>query len=625
MCGIVGIKGYNGSEDLQQVAENAKAAMSHRGPDDNGTYIKDDLFLGHQRLAIIDLSPLGHQPMSNNDGAITITFNGEIFNYLEIKKQLTEYQFKSNSDTEVMLAAYEKWGIDCLQHFNGMFAFAIHDKNNNRLFIARDRLGIKPLYYYQKDSLFIFSSELRAIIATGLIKPSINKSVIKEYFTYQTVHAPNTMLKDVEQLLPGQYMLVDEDDTKIDYYWNISKSVNHKAKDQDYKSICKTTKDELNKAVERRLIADVPLGAFLSGGIDSSAIVGLMSNMLDQPVKTFNVAFDEEEFSEAKYASIIAKRFKTDHHEIRLTPNDFLKNLPNALSALDHPSGDGPNSYTVSQVTRENGLTVALSGLGGDELFAGYPVFKRSMKIDQMKWLWSLPGFVRKGAGLMLESVKPGVSSEKARQLLNLNDGSLSSTFPISRQVSGEKLLQDIIIEDPSSSDDVLKSMLLNTFNGNENNIPLLSKVSIAEITSYMQNVLLRDTDQMSMAHALEVRVPFLDHNLVEYVLGIPDVHKDPITPKKLLIDSIGDLLPDEIINRKKMGFVFPWEIWLKNDLQKLCDQNIKSLAGRSFINEEKLISRWTAFQNNDRSVRWLDIWIAVVLEHWINENSIDA
>ena len=266
-----------------------------------------------------------------------------------------------------------------------------------------------------------------------------------------------------------------------------------------------------------------------------------------------------------------------------------------------------------------------MSGLGGDELFAGYPVFKRSMKIDQMKWLWALPDFVRKGAGKLMESVKPGVTSEKARQLLNLDDGLLSSTFPVSRQVSGEKLLKDIIVEDGYTSDDALKEMLEGILGKNHYDIPLLSKVSIAEISSYMQNVLLRDTDQMSMAHALEVRVPFLDHELVEYVLGIPDKFKNPITPKKLLIDSLDGLLPDEVIYRKKMGFTFPWDSWIRNDLFNLCDKNIKSLAGRSFINEEQLMGRWTDFQNKNKSVRWLDIWIAVVLEHWINENSLDA
>ena len=356
MCGIVGIKGYKGKDDLQQIAARAKAAMAHRGPDDDGSFFKNDIFLGHQRLAIIDLSPLGHQPMSNNNNDLHIAFNGEIYNYIDVRNKLSDYNFKSNSDTEVLLAAYEKWGIDFLQELNGMFAFALYDVKENKLIVARDRLGIKPLYYHHREDVFLFASEIRSLLATGLIKARVNTKVIREYFTYQTVHAPNTMLEDVYELLPGEYMIIDDSGLKISKYWNICDNVNDESQNQDYETVCKHTLEQLNAAVERRMISDVPLGAFLSGGIDSSAVVGLMSSMRDQPVKTFTIAFDEEEFSESKYANIIAKKFNTEHHEFRLKPSDFLHKLPEALKALDHPSGDGPNSYTVSQITRENGL-----------------------------------------------------------------------------------------------------------------------------------------------------------------------------------------------------------------------------------------------------------------------------
>ncbi|HRB40846.1 MAG TPA: asparagine synthase (glutamine-hydrolyzing), partial [Bacteroidia bacterium] len=344
MCGITGIYGMS-SEKSASTIRLMNNAISHRGPDDEGYYVDEQVALGHRRLAIIDLSPAGHQPMHSNDGNLEIAFNGEIYNFQEVKKLLSGYAFKSGSDTEVILAAYQQWGKDCLQHFNGMFAFAIWDKAKQELFIARDRLGIKPVYYFRQDKTLLFSSEIRSLLQSGIVPRKINSKVIYEYFTYQTIHAPETFINNVFMLMPGHYMTVNASGINIERYWHIVENTDFSSSGKSYQEVCADINKLFFDAVNRRLISDVPFGAFLSGGIDSSAVVGAMSRIHSQPVKTFTIAFDESDFSEAKFAKLIADKFKTDHHEFLLKPEDFLNQLPEAMNALDHPSGDGPNSY----------------------------------------------------------------------------------------------------------------------------------------------------------------------------------------------------------------------------------------------------------------------------------------
>jgi len=622
MCGITGIFGLQDKERSSKIIKVMNDCIAHRGPDDDGFYIDDHVAFGHRRLAIIDLSPAGHQPMQSDDNNIEIIFNGEIYNFREVKALISDYPFKSHSDTEVIIAAYKKWGKKCVQYLNGMFAFVIWDKSKQELFIARDRLGIKPVYYYKKDNLFLFSSEVRALLESGLVERKINRDVIHEYFTYQTIHAPNTFIKNIFMLMPGHYATISKNKFEIEEYWNVVDNVDYSSNGKPYEEVCKDINKLFYEAVERRLISDVPFGAFLSGGIDSSAVVGMMSRIHSQPVKTFNIAFDESEFSEAKFAKIVADKFKTDHKEILLTPEDFLEQLPEAMDALDHPSGDGPNSYIVSKVTRHAGVTMALSGLGGDEIFAGYPVFKRSEKLYNQKWLWNVPGPIRSLVASMISTIKKDAAGNKLKQLLEMDSPALENTFPISRQISSNEQLNDFISEKNKTTDAVNK--IVKELLQKNKNLPLFSSVSVAEISTYMQNVLLRDTDQMSMAVALEVRVPFLDYKLVEYVLGVNDDFKNPLFPKKLLVDSLGDLLPHDVVHRKKMGFVFPWERWLKKELKDFCGKRIISLAERGFIDKDGLLKRWNKFLNNDPSVRWLDIWLCVVLEHWLEKNKIE-
>lgn len=628
MCGINGILGIENPAIGKSYLSKMNAKMAHRGPDDEGIFAEVDIAIGQRRLSIIDLSSAGHQPMWSNDKRFCIVYNGELYNFKELKFDLERasrgsadkpYHFITASDTEVILAAYSRWGKDCLQKFNGMYGFAIWDVEKKELFIARDRLGIKPIYYSYKNKVLAFSSEIRSLLESEIVPRKLNANAIVDYLRYQTVHAPQTMVQDVFMLMPGHTITVNKSDFKIEKYWDVNQHIASTKIDTPYKDVCAKVNTLFEKAVQRRLVADVPFGAFLSGGIDSSAVVGMMSKVSSNKVKTFSVVFDDEQFSEAKYARIIANKFNTEHHEIKLTPNDFKNELNDALLAMDHPSGDGPNTYVVSKATKNAGITMALSGLGGDELFAGYDIFNRTLKLDKLKWLSGIPGISL--AAKLNKTIRPGVASAKIAELLELNSLSFKNTYPLSRQVLLEDQINKLMKDKSKAKNSVAE--IIKNINSQSNN--LLSSVGIAEISTYMQNVLLRDTDQMSMAHALEIRVPFLDYELVEYVMGLPDNYKIPVTPKKLLVDALGEMLPPEIVNRPKMGFTLPWKNWLKTDFRALCEENLKLLGQNPHFNAEEINSLWQRFLKDDPFITWSRIWYLVVLQRWITENKIEV
>lgn len=624
MCGICGIHGLESIDQPLLHVRKMNERLQHRGPDASGEFANNEVALGHQRLSIIDLSESANQPMQSHDGKFVLVFNGELYNFRELKIQLKDYPFKTNSDTEVVLAAWQKWGIDALLRFNGMFAFALWNDQTKELFLVRDRLGIKPLYFSRTGDTVVFASEVRALMHSGLIDKKVNTDAVVDFLRYQTVHAPQTLVQNVEMLMPGHVLHITDTEIKAFPYWSLTENV--VAVNQPAEEVQKEVATRLENAVKRRLVADVPFGAFLSGGIDSSLIVGLMARNSSSAVKTFSVTFDEDEYSEAPYARMIAERFGTDHTEIRLTPQDFLKNLPQALAAMDHPSGDGPNTYVVSRVTRQAGVTMALSGTGGDELFAGYDIFKRVYDLQDKRWLLSFPQWARGVAGYILQKSRPGIASEKMAAVLKADYFDLEYIYWISRQLLFDREIAQLIHAGSLPANRVFQIVGSHVQHGLPGfNLPLLSQVSVAEIATYLQNVLLRDTDQMSMAHALEVRVPFMDHELVEYVLGIPSDIKYPSTPKKLLTDSFSDLLPPEIIHRPKMGFTFPWNDWLRNDLRSFTGDHLSDLSKRPLFNKRGVEALWTAFDKRDHSVNWARIWNLVVLENWLNQNQIDA
>lgn len=626
MCGINGIFGSQRFDQPREIALRMNAAISHRGPDADGIFEGENILLGHRRLSIIDLSEGGNQPFFSEDKRYVVVYNGEIYNYASLKSELADFNFRTQSDTEVLLNAFRKWGVDFISRLEGMFAFAIWDSLKKELLLVRDRLGIKPIYIHRKNNSVLFSSEIRAILSSGVVDRKMNEKALFDYLRYQTVHAPQTMIEGVEMLMPGHYMLMREDQITVHPFWKLDEVAKVIPDSVSYEEVKSQVFTLFEKAVKKRLVADVPFGAFLSGGIDSSAVVAMMARNSAFPVKTFCISFDESEFSEAKYAKLISEKYSTDHTEIQLSPNDFLNLMPGALAAMDHPSGDGPNTFVVSKVTKEAGISMALSGLGGDELFAGYDSFMRLKNIRSKKWLQVFPSGMRGWGGNLLQTMKPSVASDKLSEFIRLKKYEIDSVYPLMRKVLTEAKLKVLTGRKDLTENTVQR--IVNDLIGQDargNSYSDLSKITVAEISTYLQNVLLRDTDQMSMAHALEVRVPFLDHELVSYVLGIKDDYKIPHTPKKLLVESLGDLVPSEIVNRPKMGFTFPWEKWMKNELKTFCEERIRSLAKRSIFNEVALLEHWNSFLKGDKRISWSRVWYLVVLEDWLQRNNIQS
>jgi len=620
VCGIAGILKYKGQHVERSVIGRMTNAMAHRGPDSDGFYVEEGIAFGHRRLSIIDLSSAANQPFTDYSGRYVMVFNGEMYNYQEVRQKIPDYPFHTTSDTETLMAAYIRWGADCLQYFRGMFAFAIWDRQEKELFIARDRMGVKPLYYFLDDEQLVFASEIRAILTVDGMKRRLNPAALLEYFSNQSVGGPVSIIEGIRQLEAGCWMKVKEGKAEKRTYWDLTETAvtfDHADKHQVQHRI----KELMLQSVQRRLVSDVPVGAFLSGGIDSSAIVGLMAEASTARPNTFTVSFEEKEYDESSYADIIAKKFNTVHTKILLKPSVFLDEMVNALQAMDTPSGDGINTYVVSKAIRRNGMTVALSGVGGDELFAGYPFFDQFLQLQKSNWLWKAPAPLRKlAAGLL--PMAPG-KKERLSQLLQSPSPSIDNAYPVFRQLLSPGLLQSLTSLPVSAG---LRTCIQQELNGKRQDLsrlPLLSQVSAAEYLGYTQHTLLKDTDQMSMAVSLEVREPFFDQDLVEFVLGVPDWVKKPVYPKSLLVESLKPLLPDEVVFRKKQGFLFPWNIWLKNELRSFCDAHLKNIAQRPFVKGDQLMAYWHRFLAGDKNTRWSELWLFVVLEHWLEKNEV--
>ncbi len=624
MCGINGVLFFKEDVRGALAIEKMNRTIQHRGPDAEGVYTDGRNFLGHTRLSIIDINAVSNQPFYSNDERYVLVFNGEIYNFKEIKSQLTDYNFVTNSDTEVVLAAYLKWGADCLSKFNGMFAFAVLDTQTNRLELIRDRIGIKPLYYYYNQEYLVFSSEIRALLNSGLVDRKLNQSVLSEYLSYQTVLAPNTIIKGVYSLMPGCILKFNDEGISIRDYWTLWSFKDYTMEGRSKEVYQNQLKERFFEAIERRTVADVPVGAFLSGGIDSAAVVGGLAEVSKNKVNTFTVAFEESQFSEGEAAKRIASRFNTNHTEIKLSAADLVKDIPFILGAMDHPSADGVNTYVVSKATKDSGISVALSGLGGDELFSGYPIFRQMDKIGSYKWMLSYPKGLRNAVGAFYDSFKKTIASDKMHELLKLDYFDLESAYPLSRKLFMDDELQ-ALLRVPLIENNIKKIASHSvSYDAPAFDFPFQSKVSMLEFQTYLSNVLLRDADQMSMAHALEIRVPFLDHQLVQYMLNVPDEMKLTQHPKQLLVESLGDLLPKDLLDQPKKGFVFPWIEWMKGDLKDFCQSKINDLKDRSFINDKVLDSYWARFLNGDKKVNWSKIWTLVVLENWLTENNIN-
>lgn len=632
MCGIAGIINFNNATPDPALIRRMTDCMAHRGPDAAGLYSDGPAALGHLRLSIIDLSSAANQPFTDASGRYVMVFNGEMYNYNEVRSLLEGYPFRTSGDTEVLLAAYAKWGPDCLMHFRGMFAFAIWDKEERELFVARDRMGVKPLYYFIDQDRLIFASEVRGILATGLVRRKINEKALLDYFSYQSIGYPYSMIEGILQLEAGSWAKIRDGKMVKKVYWDVT-TFSGKGDPADAgaaagfdlldkQKVQGKIRELMLQSVERRLVSDVPVGAFLSGGIDSSAIVGLMAEAGSARPNTFTISFTEKEYDESGYADLIAKKFNTHHNTVLLKPTVFLDELTAGLDAMDTPSGDGINTYVVSKEIARQGMRVALSGVGGDELFAGYSYFSFYPKLQRRKWIWNLPRGLR---SLVADSLLHGPGSgrkERIRQILKASSCAIEEVYPVLRQVLTPRTIDRLLsAADPHFSTALRQDLEAKA--GNLEKMPLLSQVSAAEYLGYTQHTLLKDTDQMSMAVSLEVREPFFDQDLVEFVLAVPDQIKTPAYPKSLLVESLKPLLPDEIVFRKKQGFVFPWNDWIKKELYGFCDAHIKKMAQRPFINGDALLRHWEDFLRGDKEIRWMEVWLFVVLEYWLEKNDI--
>jgi asparagine synthase (glutamine-hydrolysing) len=647
MCGIAGAVFWDGSEegrDLSALVGSMVGTLGHRGPDGRGLTLcgspehrdtSPSVALGHTRLAILDLSDRAAQPMQSDRARTWITYNGEIYNFATLRRELEARgrRFRSDSDTEVILAGYEEWGEDVVTRLQGMFALAIWNGERNELLLARDRLGIKPLYVYQPAGGLLFASEIRALLATGLVPRRLDVISAEQFLAYQTVPSPRTLVHGVRLLAPGHLVVAGAAGDRLveRRYWDLLGSASSEAREAGADEARTRVGELLAQSVAAHLVSDVPVGIFLSGGIDSSALVALTERAGAIP-HTFSVVLPGTTHDEAPFARAIANRFGSVHTEIALSERDLTDQVPSALASVDHPSGDGLNTFVISRAVRSAGFKVALSGLGGDELFGGYPSFDRLGRLATYAGIWRRsPAAVRAVAAAAVRALGgSSIASVKAAAVLE-SDGTLPQAYPTMRQLFAPAdraaLLGDAVVRESQGAGDPYVE-LLGQVAADHPEAGLMSMVSYAEARTYMHDVLLRDTDQMSMASGLEVRVPLLDHRLVEYLMGLPDAVKLPRTvPKRLLVESLGSALPDDCVRRRKQGFVLPFDLWMKGDLRSFCEHHLgpHGLAGRGFVREPAVQALWAAYLAGDRRTSWSRPWALVALNAWLEQNQVDV
>jgi asparagine synthase (glutamine-hydrolysing) len=645
MCGICGAIGFDSKEEGGLALGRMLAAIIHRGPDEEAFLDATPVVVGSRRLSIIDLRG-GSQPIWNEAGTLAVVFNGEIYNFRELRQELQGHghSFRTNSDTEVIVHAYEQWGESCASKMRGMFAFAVvempqgRDGRATRVFLARDPLGIKPLYYSQTAGAFLFSSEVRSLLASGHVAPQLAAQSVSAYLLFGSVCEPMTMVAGVFSLPPGHSMRIRVGErieaSAPKLYWDFARDFRHFSVEQNYsnralagnRSACaREVRVLLEDAVRKHLIADVPVGVFLSGGVDSTTLAALAA-CVQGGIHTFTVAFPDIEFSEAPIARATASRLGTDHRELSLSGSEMVERLDEAIGAFDQPSMDGVNSYFVSWAARQAGLKVALSGLGSDELFGGYRSFRATNQIARItKMARFFPLALREfGADAMNRSKTYRGSRDAFRKASAawLDAEALPHAYFFTRALFATPAVAAMLHEDSRSWSATSWSQWLSKATREAEAMDSFTQVSWLELRSYLVNTLLRDTDAMSMHHSLEVRVPFLDGPLVERVLSLPEaVKSDPSRPKRLLIEAMGDLLPKEIRMQKKRTFTLPWENWLRG---KLGERVASGLQDWSPALQAQFDGRFamSAFKDFERGrTTWSRPWSLYVLNEWIKRN----
>jgi asparagine synthase (glutamine-hydrolysing) len=623
MCGLAGFFRTSSTphpEAHQGWLEAMGQAIIHRGPDAGAVWLDDHIGMVHRRLSILDLSTAGTQPMVSRTGRYVIAFNGEIYNYLELRQSLNAagFTFRTQTDTEVLLALFEHKGVSCLDELNGMFAIAIWDTEAKQLFLARDRLGKKPLYYYQENGQFAFASEIKALLPAPFVRTELRLDAVKDFFAYQYVPDPKTIYQNIHKLPPGHWLITNGDEVEQQQYWDVSFASQSTASEEELQA---GLYDLIDDAVRLRMISDVPLGAFLSGGVDSSAVVGLMAGHSSQPVTTCSIGFDSKRFDEVKWARKVAGLFKTDHHEFTVREN-VAGNIAGIARYFDEPFAD-PSfvpTYFVSQLARQK-VTVALAGDGGDENFAGYSKYRTDQIENRLRNLF--PGPLRRalfpGLGQLAGRIN-SPATRKAQSLLGTlamePDRSFFTTNCFFRQSLWDELVRGDLKRETVGYDpaDITREHYANADTDDH-----LGKILYTDIKTYLPGDILVKVDRMSMAHSLETRAPLLDYRVVEYAANLPSALKLNGKEKKYLLKrSFETMLPEDVLYRKKMGFSVPLAHWLRHEIRDLAEgifsDDNSGLA--ECFDMHKVRQLW---QNhlNGQAQNTQELWSMVAFELW--------
>jgi asparagine synthase (glutamine-hydrolysing) len=610
MCGIAGFIDVECSRDnAERLIDRMCQVIRHRGPDDQGVWVGDGAAMGMRRLSIIDLAG-GHQPIFNEDQSILVILNGEIYNYRELQKDLQEHghRFHTNSDTEAIVHAYEEYGDDCVKHLRGMFTLAIWDRNRQRLLAARDRFGKKPLNYYWDGQRLIFGSEIKSILEAGIPR-EVNQIALDEFLVYRCVPAPNTLFKGVMKLPPAHILVYENGQISTKCYWELP--FRPTCQDDEATAI-ERIRALLKEAVEVRLMSEVPLGAFLSGGIDSSIVVGLMSSMMSQPVKTFSIGFEEDDFSELPYARQVAQHFGTDHHEFFVRP-ELISVLPQLAWAYDEPFSDASMlpTYYVSKLAREH-VTVVLTGDGGDEIFGGYTPYRR-------EWLISrIPPILRSLLAFGSRFMPDGMRGKNRL-------GSLTRDLPTrtvqSQMVFGANLRSSMYSPEYFAQVRAHNpyERLISEFRA-VSDLDVTAQLQYVDVRAYLANDILVKVDKASMFNSLETRAPMLDQYLVEYVASLPSTIRMRNGVLKYLLKKVAaDLLPAEILTRRKQGFGVPIKHWFRGDLNGYAYELLLSPRAqqRGIFNPEFIRNLLKAHATTTLVNHSSRIWALLCLELW--------
>jgi asparagine synthase (glutamine-hydrolysing) len=650
VCGICGVISADAPAAESRV-RNMMQALVHRGPDDTGMLTQPGVVLGVSRLSIIDLSG-GRQPVFNETGDVGVVFNGEIYNFQRLRAELENrgHAFRTRSDTEVIVHAYEEWGERCVEHFNGMFAFALWDGRNaakhssirGRVFLARDRLGIKPLYYALVGRAVFFASELRALLASDAIERRLSLEALEGYLLFGSVVEPATLIEGVYSLPPGHSLTLDLDapfSPEPRAYWDLCVRA-HQIHDAPgtLAAAAREVRMLLDQSVTEQLVADVPVGIFLSSGLDSTALAALAARH-SQDIHTFTLSFQEQEFDEAAAAREIARKLGTRHRELLLTSGEMQSRLFDAVEALDQPSMDGVNTFFVSWAARQAGLKVALSGLGGDELFGGYPSFRITLQLAKLLAIARrLPRPARQAISEALLAIgRRGTDPRRADRLRKIaalftHPEAFPHAYFVSRMLftpaQTNRLLPPSILgthRQTARPETASRQKSLEEIGRRAETLAGQSITSYLELRTYMLNTLLRDTDSVSMSHSLEVRVPFLDHRLVEFIAALPGSAKKGATPKALLAESVRDLVPVEVLNREKRTFTLPWEHWLRGELGMEVASRLNALTPSLALVLDGEVAKtvWQQFLRG--RTNWARPWSLFVLNEWVRKHIDEA